>query len=481
MNIQQLAISAVLCLLPSRALADSQLTEADIIKLVKESPAVQGMKLGAQQAQLNSNQYSEKFGSQALTSVQHTDSNELPNFPGAPVFAPTSTYSVGVHKNFKGGVSASLTAFADQRSSTDGSIANLTKSSFDASLSIDLWKNFLGRQDDKQWQSLELQRKKQEIESEINVSAVSYDVRKTYWALIANRESQKLAKGLLGNAKRQLKETERRYKASVANVSDVSRLKAQVASRSNVLNSLKYQQTALEQHLRSVLPQLAGKPLNLAPVNLDSVILDVMQCTGNIQASSINPLNNTRYAELIDILDQKYEQDRALTSKYSDVDLKLLSTYKISGRSDNYSDSMQNINDETMTGFSMGLQLTVPLGGTKSASKKSLERLQRSSYDFEKRDLLARLKAQRVAISPQIELLYATVEGQKQNTKLLEKSARNIEKQYKQARISIIELIREQDALQDSQLKEIDAYLLVVNSLFDYLKLFQKTPCNLNV
>ena len=480
MNLRSLAISATLALLPAGEGLGNQLTEADIIKLTKDAPAVKGMKLGANQADLSANQFQEQYSSQLVTGLNYSDSNELPTVTGAPVFAPTSTYSAAIQRKLRNGMAVSLTGLADQRSSNDGKINNLSKSSLEAKVSMDLWKNFLGKFDDQQWQSLQLQRQMQDLEAEINSQSFSYDVRKIYWSLLANRESQRLANGLLSNAKRQLKETKRRFKASVANASDVARLNAQVSSRKNILNSLKMQQTALEQSLVNALPQLAGQQLSLAPVNLETVILDIMQCTNTIQSSSTNPLDNTKYHELLKLLDRKYDRDQSIASSYTDADVQLMGSYKIAGQANTYADSMENINDQTLTGFSVGLQLTIPLGAQKTNSQASLNRAQRNAYEYEKNMLLAQLKAERQAISPQIDLLYASIQEQKRNSQLLKQSSKSIEKQYKQARISIMELIREQDALQDSQLKEIDAYLLVINSLFDYLKMFQETPCKLN-
>ena len=73
------------------------------------------------------------------------------------------------------------------------------------------------------------------------------------------------------------------------------------------------------------------------------------------------------------------------------------------------------------------------------------------------------------------------LETKKENTKLLEVRVNSVEKMYRQARLSQLDLIREQDALADSRMKEVDTNLRVIHIFLDHFKVFTKTPCQLNM
>ena len=55
-----------------------------------------------------------------------------------------------------------------------------------------------------------------------------------------------------------------------------------------------------------------------------------------------------------------------------------------------------------------------------------------------------------------------------------------MQKKYQQARVSINDLIQDQDALLRANLTTIEAQLQVLNALFDYLVIYTETPCSFN-
>ncbi len=458
------------------------LTEADFIALARDkSPHLSKLEAASRQQELNLNRFEEKFGATAFANGNYSDTNELSYSPTFPIFGPTQTVSVGVRKSLRKGISSSVALAVDQRSTTDSMIENLTTTGIEASVSIDLWKNFLGRMDQNNFNANLYSLQASQIRSQIQQKEFELNIRKIYWAMIANREAQQLTQELLKNAEKQLSETRERFKASVASRSDVSRLKAQVSVRKNVVKSLQIQRTQLELQIKTLLPSLAEKEyLSLASVNLNQAVENVFQCTEIIKKSNRSPLANTKYSKLISSLDSHFNSRKSVISRHDEIDLKLTGSYGISGRSDSYNNSVRRIEDSTINGFAIALELSAPIGGHTKRTKNSELALEQARYESERDALLLNLKAQRKTIMSQIDLLYETIAYQRETTNLLTLSSRDIEKQYRQARISLIELIREQDSLQDSQLNKIDAYLLVINTLFDYLKVFTETPCNIN-
>jgi hypothetical protein len=53
-------------------------------------------------------------------------------------------------------------------------------------------------------------------------------------------------------------------------------------------------------------------------------------------------------------------------------------------------------------------------------------------------------------------------------------------RKYEQARVSINDLIFDQDALLRSELTTIETQLQILNVLFDYLAIYTETPCGFN-
>jgi hypothetical protein len=53
-------------------------------------------------------------------------------------------------------------------------------------------------------------------------------------------------------------------------------------------------------------------------------------------------------------------------------------------------------------------------------------------------------------------------------------------KKYQQARVSINDLIQDQDALLRADLLTIETQLQVLNAVFDYLAIYTETPCAFN-
>jgi outer membrane protein TolC len=76
--------------------------------------------------------------------------------------------------------------------------------------------------------------------------------------------------------------------------------------------------------------------------------------------------------------------------------------------------------------------------------------------------------------------LREVIKSQKETNKYLAQSLKVSKRKYKQARISLQELIGEQDSHLQSQLQEIDSNLAIVNTLIDYFSIYMDTPCEFN-
>ena len=79
-----------------------------------------------------------------------------------------------------------------------------------------------------------------------------------------------------------------------------------------------------------------------------------------------------------------------------------------------------------------------------------------------------------------IRLLTDVVRAQKENTQALERRLVVQNRKFREARLSVNDLILDQDALLNSNLTTISTQLEIINTIFDYLVVFTETPCEFN-
>lgn len=458
------------------------INEQILIKMSQKQEAPQHrqsrVKVLTSQHQLS--QYYETYGSQLSISSSYEDTNEQPQIPGTVTLAPIFTSSASLSKKLPLGMTGQLISSTYQQSSTNGLIDKQTTSTVKAQVSVDLWKNFLGKLDQEQLGTLNQEYHYTRAKQRLDQKNFEIDVRKIYWNLVANIEAQKKAKDLLLSSQRQLTEVTSKHQASVARDSDLARMKAQVSSRKVVIRSLQLQQTNLEEQLRLLLPELQSKLIRVEPVDISKTMTQITDCTMVLSNQSEDYLAESSYAQIFSALDQKFQHQTNLNRRYTNPTLKLNTSYRISTQEDRIDSSWSHLHDRNYTGYSVGLELSVPVGKSARRTQKVRHQLNKQSYLAERSQIEATLKARRKAVVDQINLLMMSMHEQQANTNYLQESKVANAKLYKQARITLLELIQEQDALLDSHLKEIDAYLLITNYLLDYFKLYSQTQCAFN-
>ena len=142
------------------------------------------------------------------------------------------------------------------------------------------------------------------------------EVRKLYWSIIANNESIKIADKLLSSSELQLEDAEKRKKASIANETEVARLRAQVASRKALVSSLNYQKEAYNRALRSMVPSIKSKDITFTSVDVDKTVKQVKTCALSISQQKEDSLKDTCILILlIQLRRNKLLKKRSLTKQ----------------------------------------------------------------------------------------------------------------------------------------------------------------------
>jgi outer membrane protein TolC len=440
---------------------------------------------------LENKQIKETFAPELFGQVSSSETNERPIIEFIPVWSPLQMAQLGVRQNLSYGLSAQAALGIDQRSATSpgSKYRDVTTTSVNFTVQIDLWKDLLGRMGQAKLLSHELSSRKAKIESDIQTKSFFISLRRIYWSIVATQESIKISEEMLKISEQQLSEARRRLSNSVAEADEVARNEAQVASKKASVLYYEYQKENYLKQLKILLPELTSAQVVLSPYDISQTVDEVLGCTALIAQETKIPYHFTHYDEIIQLIRQVKDQTVYLNSRLSDPDVKLYGSVKSTGvasekEGDNYqgsvNDAIDDMSSRNRTGHEVGLLVTIPLGGAKSDTQKTKE-----LYD-EKR-LMASLHATEAQVinthqqlTKSIALLNEVVRAQKKSTLELKKRLKFMERKYQQARVSVNDLIQDQDALLRSSLVTVESQLQVLNVLFDYLIVFTETPCPFN-
>jgi outer membrane protein TolC len=143
-----------------------------------------------------------------------------------------------------------------------------------------------------------------------------------------------------------------------------------------------------------------------------------------------------------------------------------------------YSGAFEDWQDNNRTGYSAGLQLTVPFG--RGEGKDTQKLLAQKRFESEILKTQTNISTTHHQLVRVINLLMQLIEAQKISTQALQRRLEVQNKKYREARVTVNDLILDQDALLNSNLSTINTQLEIINTLFDYLVVFTETPCEFN-
>ena len=263
----------ILAALVSNAQANELvLSESDITQMSQQSnPNLTEIEATFLDSKIKAEELKDKFGYEAYSGYRYQNTNERATIPIIPIFRNINQYQIGVKKYTKYGVVLDANTSVDSRwgDSSQTNFDEVTTTTYEVGLQMDLWKDFMGRMTKSQFDNLQDLKKKDELQSEISKAAFMTNVRKLYWNLIANEEKIEITKRLAKKAEQQAADARRRKANSVSDKAEVARFESLVHQRKGSLINLKYQKEMLLQSLRETFPQLVGKELSLGKYNKD--------------------------------------------------------------------------------------------------------------------------------------------------------------------------------------------------------------------
>lgn len=470
------------------------ITESDLVTLSKEqAPQIEEIRAALLSIETQRNIIEEKYAPELFGRASYAETQERPIIEFLPVFSPIKQAQIGVRKKFSKGIETQLLASADQRSASSavaGSYNNVTTTLVSFTVQMDLWKDLLGKMSDAERKNAEIEAQRAKLENEIKTRVFELSLRRIYWSLVATEEQLTISERLKVTATQQLNDAKKRLQNSIGDVGDVARYEAQVASRTGQIIYLSYQKESLLKQLKTLLPAIALDEVVLGTYDIDKTIFEVLECSQVITKELAVPYQNTKYDEMVALLREVRGNNRQINERYSDIDVKLFGTVKSTGigsdkLSDSnyrgsYGDAYRDMTDRNRTGYEAGLTVSLPLGDAKASTKKTKE-----LYDEKRLKAMidgsdSQVVSTHIQLAKSMRLINEVIASQRMSTKALEKRLSVIRQKYAQARVSVGDLIQDQDALLNSEISTIDAQLQAVNVLFDYLMVFTETPCNFN-
>lgn len=447
-------------------------------ELNKNSPTVQNIEANFLSLKLQESSVQDKFSYQVAGEANYLKTSERPFSTSSPVTSPLKSASIGIVRPTAYGMNFGVKGYSEQFS--NNFVQNGTTTGLAVQFQMDLFKDFLGGLTKNQIEALEYGSKTGEVEKDIQTKAFYQELRKLYWKLVANSESLKLSVKLLESSNQQAEESRKRLKNNIADSGEVARYESQVAARKANIIALKFEKESLVQSLKQLLPDLANDNIELSPYNLDMTVLTVLACTSKIESYGTTPLENTRYDEVLSNLKLQYESQQRATERYSDIDVKLNSEFKKIGKQFNFSDSVDDLKEDGGSSVALGLTINIPIDGKKSTTEEVQRLVEKKRFMAKQEEINAKLTAYHTQVVKNIAFLQEIVREQQINSSKLEHSLSVTKKKFNQARISVRELINDQDAYLQSNLSEIQTKYNVIATLLDYLAVYTETPCALN-
>jgi outer membrane protein TolC len=457
---------------------DFLLSEGLLKELAYDIPTIKQIEVLSDSTRLGHFRMRDTFNPVIKANAYYAENKEKQLNNCVPITSPIKDFSFEIEKATPLGIKLGAKVFAQQ--TTNNFVTSSTTTGLSAKFAMDLHRDFLGKTTATELENTKLEVEKAEIEQNISKKAFIQNLRKLYWALVANNEAQKITQELLVTANKQVKQAEARFKNKIADSGEVARYRSQVAARSASLISLKYQESSLHQTLKELIPNLGNKNIILSTYNLDETVTNVLDCSTILEKKKSSPMEYTQYDEIVQILGGQEVNQKKIDKLYGSWDLAFQTEVKRTGKEFTYSNAYSDLGNDGRDAYQIGLQFSIPLGKKKKDTQDLKKLVSKKRFKAEREANFAKLDAYHSQMIRSVRLLKQVVANQKINSLNLAKSLKVSKKKYQQARITVEQLVQEQDGYLNSNLAEIQTKLNIINTLLDYFSVYTETPCKLN-
>ena len=395
-----------------------------------------------------------------------------------------TSFGVGLEKKSVYGMSGSLSL-----NDSDGSYFYLNQPNYDlnrsglsVNYSIDLWKNFLGYQTLTNKLNLELNTKQSKVKGYIEKNNFYYSLRRLYWQLVIKNKELKFYEDMIKQAEKNLKAVQKRYKNYVADAGDLAKAKANLDLRKVTYDNAKVEIENYLKQFKYYLPNLGNKNITVESFDLTNTFNDIMSCNKNIYKNSSNFYawkELTTYNEYISLMDNIIENELKMASREDDVDITLDIGANFRGLENKFNDSIDDLSNLNRNDYSVSLNVNKTIG--KNNIEEDKMKLLKMNYNVNKNNTIANITSIYSTYENIMKNMFNNLNNLHKYRINMEKTVKNSEYKYNQGRISLTDLINDQDSLIDANIQLITMEGVIIDTILQYLSIFDKTQCNFNL
>lgn len=457
------------------------LTEKLVIEKLRSQSVVQKQEQAVQaQSELAQSLNLEKYEARAYTQYNFSRSSEKPLIVFNPVLSPSENWRAGVEKKISYGAKLNAEVFGTQFTTQDQSFKNVTQAGTRFGAEFDLWKNLFGRLDRADLKTLEAQKKRAELQQELNLKKQEIEFRKIFWSLVALEQSIELSGELVKSAEKQLADARSRQKVGVADRAEVARTSALFESRKSSLLLFEYEKEMLLQVFEKNFQDFSSTDWKIPAQAQVQALPLIQQCIVKIQSQKDINSESTLISQILSLLKTEVDSEISKAERHAGPDLLLQTQYQTSGVNTSYRRADQDRLDRDRSGYAVGVVLSIPLEGTQSKSEKSLLTLKKNSIESQIQYFENEMNSTHESMLKSLDLLNRGLQNQIENADNMKVSFEEIQKKYRQGRVPLTNLIFEQDSFFQTQLQVINIQKQVAHAALDYFSVFNDFGCTWN-
>ena len=462
-----------------------KIDENNLKLLIKnDNPSIESINSLIQQNVLNEKTFNRDYDFKLSGSAKYLKSSDnwsRYDFTGTN---NETSFGVGLEKKSVYGMSGSLSL-----NDSDGNYFTFTQPNYDlnrsglsVNYSIDLWKNFLGYQTLTNKLNLELNTKQSKVKGYIEKNSFYYSLRRLYWQLVIKNKELEFYGDMIKQAEQNLKAVQKRYKNYIADDGDLAKAKANVDLRKVNYDNVKVEIENYLKQFKYYLPNLGNKNIAVDSFDLTDIFGDIMVCNKTIYDNGKNFYSwkeLTTYNEYIELMDKIIDNELKIASREDDVDITLDIGANFRGLESKFSDSFDDLSNFDRNDYSISLNVNKTIGGNNIEEDKM--KLLKMNYNVNKNNTIANITSIYTTYENIMKSMFNNLNNLHKYRINMEKTVKNSEYKYNQGRISLTDLINDQNSLIDANIQLINMEGVIIDTILQYLSIFDKTQCNFNL
>ena len=344
-------------------------------------------------------------------------------------------------------------------------------------LEVDILEDFLGYISQKQWDQVELDKEVADMQISLAQEQLYLTSSSLFWNLQAMEEMKILVREIINRLKQLESDTIEKSKRHIANPGDVYKLKASISKRELDILAIDKNINTLERAIFEMVSASGSKSIKPSK-KLSDIQADIIECEDFIlnQGEEIRP----SWSKQFNILETRIERanlEQKILNRKTLPDIKLFAKYSQTGtdadKDDSYTEMLHGERPQLIVGINLTHELSPSLG--KSARTLGEVELQHSKLAYEK-------------FFHESETLYLHIKEKttklKEEDILVEQAIHyedgqmvDINRRYKQGRVSLFELIQEEGSVLQTQLIQKELWAKRIENVYQFLTHFDNLEC----